>query len=181
MNQALPYTPTPARGADIDKQGDTWALVLVRDLRHAPDVVWDALTDPEQLREWAPFDADRNLGAVGDATLSTVGAPSPQVDHMRVTRADRPHALEYTWGGNPLRWELEPQGDGTRLRLWHAIDRNFIAMGAAGWHMCFDVLGELLDGHPVGRRVGMQLMQDAGWQGLHKAYAQQFAATAPQD
>jgi len=29
---------------------------------------------------------------------------------------------------------------GTRLTLWHNIDRRFIAMGAAGWHICVDVL-----------------------------------------
>jgi hypothetical protein len=34
---------------------------LVRELRHPPATVWQALTDPAQLSEWAPFDADRNL------------------------------------------------------------------------------------------------------------------------
>ena len=32
-------------------------LVLVRDLPHPPAKVWRALTEPEHLREWAPFDA----------------------------------------------------------------------------------------------------------------------------
>jgi hypothetical protein len=45
------------------------------------------------------------------------------------------------WGGNDLRWELEPVGGGTRLTLWHAIDRGFVAWGAAGWHVCFDRAG----------------------------------------
>ena len=40
--------------------------MLVRELRHPPAKVWRALTEPEQLREWAPFDADRSLGTVGD-------------------------------------------------------------------------------------------------------------------
>ena len=53
--------------------------MLVRDLRHPPARVWQALTDPEHLREWAPFDSDRNLGTVGTAKLSTVGAPTPHV------------------------------------------------------------------------------------------------------
>src|SRR6188768_3157910 len=113
------YVAGPATGADVKKDGDNWTLVLVRELRHAPAKVWDALTDPEQLREWAPFDADRNLGTVGTATLSTVGAP--HVSESRITRADRPRTLEYSWGAQDIRWELEPQGTGTRLTLWHNI------------------------------------------------------------
>ena len=174
MSSKPQYHPGHAAGAEIDKSGDTWALVMVRDLRHRPEDVWAALTDPSQLREWAPFDADRNLGAVGAATLNTVGTPTPQVDETTVTRADAPTLLEYRWGGNAMLWELEARDDGTRLRLWHAIDRRYIAMGAAGWHFCLDVLACLLDGHPIGRRVGPQLMGDGDWQRLHREYAQQF-------
>ena len=47
------------------KDGEKWTLVLVRELPHPPAKVWTALTDPAQLREWAPFDSDRSLGAVG--------------------------------------------------------------------------------------------------------------------
>ena len=49
-------------GARCEKDGEKWTLVLVRELRHPPKKVWQALTDPAQLREWAPFDADRSLG-----------------------------------------------------------------------------------------------------------------------
>jgi uncharacterized protein YndB with AHSA1/START domain len=174
MNSQTEYSPGHATGAQIDTSGDTWALVMLRDLHHRPEDVWAALTEPAQLREWAPFDADRDLGAVGPATLHTIG--TPQVDQTQVTRAEAPALLEYRWGGNALRWELERRDDGTRLRLWHAIDRRYIAMGAAGWHLCLDVLAHLLDGQPIGRRVGPQLMGDPGWQRLHAEYAQQFGA-----
>ena len=49
------YTPGPARGAQIQKNGEKWTLILVRDLRHPPEKVWQAITDPAHLREWAPF------------------------------------------------------------------------------------------------------------------------------
>ena len=52
------YTPGPANGAEIRKDGEKWTLILVRELRHSPKKVWQALTDPAQLREWAPFKAD---------------------------------------------------------------------------------------------------------------------------
>ena len=67
-----------------------------------------------------------------------------------MTRADAPEVLEY----NDIRWELEALGGGTRLTLWHNIDRRFISWGAAGWHICFDVLDRLLGGTPIGRIAG---------------------------
>jgi len=56
------YAPGPASGAQIRKDGEKWTLILVRELRHSPEKVWQALTDPAHLREWAPFEADASLG-----------------------------------------------------------------------------------------------------------------------
>jgi uncharacterized protein YndB with AHSA1/START domain len=169
------YAPGPASGARVQKDGETWRLVLVRELHHAPDKVWRALTEPAQLREWAPFDADGSLATSGRTVkLTTVGAPTTQVSETTVTRAEAPRVLEYNWGGGDLRWELEPFGKGTRLTLWHAIDRRFISMGAAGWHICFDVLDHLLGGTPIGRMVGVETMKFGGWQRLNAEYARQF-------
>jgi uncharacterized protein YndB with AHSA1/START domain len=167
------YAPGAASGAEVRKSADTWTLVLVRELHHSPTKVWQALTDPAQLREWAPFDADRNLGAIGSVKLSTVGTPTPHVSESRVKRADPPKLLEYSWGENDIRWELEPLANGTRLTLWHNIGRRFVAMGAAGWHICFDVLDRLLADHPIGRIVGGEAMK-VGWQRLRAEYAGQF-------
>src|SRR3954464_2873693 len=154
------YAPGAASGAEVRKDGDKWTLVLVRELSHPPANVWKALTDPAQLREWAPFDSDRSLGTVGTAKLTTVGAPTPHVTETEVRRADEARVLEFSWGGQDIRWELEPLGGGgTRLTLWHNIDRRFIAMGAAGWHICFDVLARFLAGRPLGRIVGPPAMQ----------------------
>ncbi len=59
MSARQSYQPGPAQGARIHKEGENWTLVLVRDLRHPPTKVWEAITDPAHLREWAPFDAAR--------------------------------------------------------------------------------------------------------------------------
>jgi len=177
MSNREKYVPGPAAGAKVQKEGEKWTLVLVRDLRHPPPKVWQALTDPTELSEWAPFDADRSLAAVGPVKLSTVGAPKPQVSETNVKRAEPPKLLEYNWGGQDIRWELEPLGvGGTRLTLWHNIDRGFIAWGAAGWHICFDVLERSLAGEPIGRMVGPEVMKFSGWQRLTAEYAKQFGA-----
>jgi uncharacterized protein YndB with AHSA1/START domain len=169
------YAPGPANLARVQKDGDSWTLVLVRQLRHAPEKVWLALTDPAQLREWAPFDADGNLGIAGATVkLNTVGTPTPMISETTIKRADAPNVLEYSWGGGDLRWELEDFGGGTRLTLWHSIDRRYIAMGAAGWQICFDVLDHALSGTPFGRLVGPKTMHFEGWQRLRADYAKQF-------
>lgn len=174
MSLTNSYAPGTAFGAHVHKDGDRWTLVLVRELRHAPAHVWEALTDPAHLREWAPFDADRNLGAVGTAMLTTVGAPGTHVTESRITRADAPDVLELSWGGQDIRWQLEAHGAGTRLTLWHHIDRRYIAMGAAGWHICLDVLDRALAGDPIGRMVGPDVMKLDGWPRLQGEYTKQF-------
>jgi uncharacterized protein YndB with AHSA1/START domain len=177
MSNRETYVPGPAAGAEVKKDGDAWTLVLVRELRHPPAMVWQALTDPAHLSEWAPFDADRNLASAGPVKLSTVG--TPQVSQSTVKRAEAPRLLEYSWGGSDLRWELEPLGNGTRLTLWHNIDRGFITWGAAGWHICFDVLERLLAGDPLGRIVGVDALKLGGWQRLVAEYASQFGIQPP--
>lgn len=173
MNAREQYAPGPASGAQVRKDGETWTLILVRELRHSPEKVWQALTDPAQLREWAPFDADKKLDTVGSTVkLTTVG--TPQVSETTVTRADAPSVLEYNWGGYDMRWELEPLGGGTRMTLWTNIDRRYISMGAAGWHICFDVLDHLLSGTPIGRIVAADALKFGGWQRLNAEYAKQF-------
>ena len=172
------YRPGPATGAEVRQDADKWTLVVVRDLHHPPAKVWQALTDPAQLREWAPFDADRSLASVGTVRLTTVGAPTPQIPETQVTRADPAKLLEYRWGGNDMRWQLEPQGGGTRLTLWHNIDRGFIVWGAAGWHICFDVLERLLAGEAIGLIVGGAALK-FGWQRLNAEYASQFGMEPP--
>ena len=179
MGSREQYAPGAASGAEVRKDGENWTLVLVRDLSHPPEKVWQALTDPEHLREWAPFDADRNLGTIGTAKLSTVGTPKPHVTETQIRRADAPKALEFSWGGKDIRWELEPLSGGTRLTLWHNIDRGFISMGAAGWHICFDVLDWLLAGESIGRIVGPEAMKFSGWQRLNAEYAKQFGVEPP--
>jgi hypothetical protein len=164
------YTPGPASGAQVRKDGEKWTLILVRELRHPPEKVWEALTDPAHLREWAPFVVDGSLGSVGTVKLTWVGNPRPL--ETTVTRADAPKMLEY----GDIRWELEAFGSGTRLTLWHKIDRRFVAWGAAGWHIAFDVLDRLLSGTPIGPISGGEAMKSAGWQRLVAEYAKQFGA-----
>ena len=135
---------------------------------------WPGTTEPILILLNRSAGSDVRIGAIKLATVGT-----PQISDSRVTRADEPRVLEYDWGGQALRWELEPRGAGTRLTLWHRIDRRYISMGAAGWHICFDVLERFLAGEAIGRIVAGDALKFSGWQRLHAEYAKQFGVEPP--
>jgi uncharacterized protein YndB with AHSA1/START domain len=175
MNKAG-FDPGPLADAQLAQDSEGWTLVFVRDLRHPPEKVWAALTDPRQLSEWSPFLADRDLGAPGDVTLTMVDGDHRENMEAVVSRAERPRFLEYTWATDVLRWELAPSGEGTRLTLRHTMQEpDWSAKVAAGWHLCLVVAEHLLDGQPIGPIRGMAAM-DYGWEELRDAYATKMTA-----
>jgi uncharacterized protein YndB with AHSA1/START domain len=173
-NARATYRPGAPGDATVEKHGSRYTLVFVRELRHSPERVWRALTAREELREWAPFDADRDLGTTGPATLAMIGGPSDELSPCTVSVADSPRLLEYTWENDVLRWELAPTAAGTRLTLRHTLaDQSFVPKIAAGWHICLDVAERSLDGAPIGRIVAMEAL-DFGWERLNDEYAKRF-------
>lgn len=168
------YQPGAPAPVDAHADGDRWTLVFVRELRHPVETVWAALTDPAQLAAWSPFDADRDLGTTGEATLTMAGGDGSERSRSEIRRAERPRLLEYTWDTDVLRWELEPTATGTRLTLRHTVsERSWLPKVAAGWHICLDVAERALDGAPVGRIVGED-GKAHGWQRLHDEYARRI-------
>lgn len=174
MNPRAQYTPGPPNAQLRKDAADKWTIILVRELRHAPEKVWQALIDPAQVREWAPFVVDGSLATPGATVkLTWVGNPTP-ID-TTVRRAEAPRLLEY----GDIRWELEASGGGTRLTLYSTIHRGFVSMGAAGWHIALDTLDYLLNGTPLGRIAGPDAMNFEGWQRLNAEYARQFGVDPP--
>ncbi|MEU8817131.1 SRPBCC domain-containing protein [Actinoplanes sp. NPDC048796] len=154
--------------------GERWTLVFVREFRQAPAVVWAALTEPEQLDRWAPFVPVRHLGSLGETTLTMVDGAVREPVPAVVLRAEAPVVLEYSWGADLLRWELEDNQGGTRLILRHTLSQpGSQAMVAAGWHLCADVLRRLLDGRPAGVIRGSDA-KNHGFEELRAAYAKKF-------
>ena len=61
-----------------------------------------------------------------------------------VLAVDEPKLLSYTWGEDEtLRFELHPEGAGTRLVLIDQLQANAAARNAAGWEDCLDRLAGL--------------------------------------
>jgi uncharacterized protein YndB with AHSA1/START domain len=168
------FDPGPLAAVECHGTDGAWTLVFTRQLRHDPDTVWRALTDPDQLGRWAPFTADRALTSTGDVTLTMIGSDDPQDLACAVTRAEAPTVLEYTWGDANLRWELAAIDTGTRLTLRQTTaDKDSISKAAAGWHLCLVVAEHLLDGDPIDPIRGDDAM-NYGWEELNRAYAEKL-------
>ncbi|MFG2044188.1 SRPBCC family protein [Dactylosporangium sp. NPDC048998] len=165
------FDPGPAAEVAYTAAEDgRWTLRFVRALRHPPERVWRMLTEPEPLARWAPFTADRDLGSPGPATLSMIDGDTPYPLPAEVLLAERPRILEYTWGEDRLRWELEAVGAATRLTLWHTLaDRDFVPRIAAGWHQCVRVMELDLDGTPHPPVRGQDAL-NYGWADLEASY-----------
>ncbi|BCK57248.1 SRPBCC family protein [Nocardia wallacei] len=168
------YHPSPLHQVELVDENGHWSLVFTREFPQARAAVWTALTEPDELREWAPYTADRALSATGPVTLIMIDGEHRQELPGRVTTVTPPEVLEYTWAGDVLRWELAEHDGGTRLRLTHRLpERAVAAQLAAGWHLCLDVAAELLAGSPIGPIVGAAAL-NYGWSDLNRRYSERL-------
>lgn len=133
------------------------AICFERRYPHPVEVVWTALTEPSELAEWLGH--AHIEGRVGGSVLIEAGPAHIPVEHRRVTGRvlvwDPPRVLEYEWRQkiveeSTLRFELEPDGAGTILRLTHRWLSVPNAGGfIPGWHAYLDRLDALLGGTAV--------------------------------
>ncbi len=140
------------------------AVRLERQLSDPPAVVWQALTEREQLRAWFPCDVIVNGGRwVVGATIEFPFPPDviEMTLHGEVLAVDEPNQLSFTWGEDALHFELVPDGLGTRLVLINELPASAAARNAAGWETCLD------------RLAGLESSADH-WQPRFRAYAEQF-------
>jgi uncharacterized protein YndB with AHSA1/START domain len=173
----ITFDPGPLAEVDCQAGDGRWTLVFTRELPHPPDKVWRALTAPDQLRGWAPYTADRDLGAVGEATLTMIDGDEPYEIPVSVLRAEPPSLLEHTWGSDQLRWKLAAARSGSELTLRHTVaDPDSVPKLAAGWHLCLVVAEHLLDGRPIEPIRGKDAL-NYGWEELSRRYEQQLDGT----
>ena len=143
------------------------AVRLERHLADPPDVVWRALTEREQLRSWFPCDVIVSGGRWEVGAELTFPFPAEVMDVTitgEVLEVEEPKVLAYTWGEDTLRFELSPEGDGTRLVLIDELPAGAAARNAAGWEHCLD------------RLAGLEPAPDA-WRQRFAQYAAAFEPT----
>jgi uncharacterized protein YndB with AHSA1/START domain len=132
----------------LSSENGRTVLRMRRDLRHPAEKVWRAITDPTQLAGWFPAAVELDLRLDGPVRFTFEQDPGAPVDEQSsgVIRAyEPPHLIEYTWGVEVLRWELEPTPAGCTLQLTATYDdRAGSASFSGGWTLCFDALERVL-------------------------------------
>jgi len=178
MSSRENYKPGQAAGAEVRQGWEKWTLILVRELRHPPAKVWQALTDPK--RSSNGHHSTPTVASPRSARQSLNGRNSDASDLRDARDARRrPKAARISMGRQryPMAARTARQRHAPHALAQHTI-RGFILWGAAGWHICFDVLEQLLAGEPIGRIVGGEAMQ-FDWRRLVTEYADQLGVAAP--
>ncbi len=140
------------RLGQLVRDGDRLGLRFERTFRHAPERVWRALTESDQLQHWMPCNivGPRRAGAEVDVPFwpevaAKYEIPDPTLPG-RILVWDPPHTFSWMWDTDTLTFELESTSDGT-----HLVFTTWITQGptvdqiAAGYHVCFEQLERLVD------------------------------------
>jgi uncharacterized protein YndB with AHSA1/START domain len=138
---------------DTTPRGQTASLSFEFDLRHPPEKVWRALTDPVLLAEWLLPVVGLKLDPGEAFAFKT--QPHPGWDgtvSCRMLEIEAQRKLSYTWGipglDTVVTFTLTPTASGTRLSLVQSgfkPDQKQAFGGARyGWNMMGSKLVELL-------------------------------------
>jgi uncharacterized protein YndB with AHSA1/START domain len=107
-------------------------LVLERTYDAPAEKIWQALTDPEKMKQWY-FDVPMFRPEVGSRFHFMAGDSQKQYEHLcEVTEAVENKKIAYTWayGGYPgkseVSFELFPENGKTRLVLTHKGLETFV-------------------------------------------------------
>ena len=133
------------------------------------DRVWSALTQPERLQDWMGASRiEPHIG--GQIDLMTDGS-APMTGHILVW--DPPRILEFTWSNahapnSVIRYELEGDGDGTRLIFTHqGMPYATSALMLPGWHFFLSQLGAALCDTE-------QQTPDRSWREMQEIYVEHY-------
>jgi uncharacterized protein YndB with AHSA1/START domain len=134
-------------------------LTLERLLRHPPEAVWNAITDPAQIREW--FMTEARIDGRPGGTVDLTTGPTRVHATGRILEWQPPRLYEYEWNVDPLngmphgeratvRWELTAVPGGTRLVLkYRGLTHGTAETFQHGLPGFLDRLVEQLAGHPL--------------------------------
>jgi uncharacterized protein YndB with AHSA1/START domain len=151
---------------------ERWQLRFTRKLAHPPEVVWRAVSEPEQLAAWFPTTIEGQRAAGAPLRFSFPRGQAPPFDGEMLAY-EPPSLMEIRWGADVIRIEVHPDGAGSELVLLDTLEeRGKAARDGAGWHVCLDVLAAHLDGDASARES-----MDA-WRAVHARYVERLGPEA---
>ena len=140
---------------DRTARSQTESISLEFDLRHSPEKVWRALTDPVLLTEWLLPVAELKLEPQAAFTFKTQPYPGwDGIVNCRILEIEAQRKLSYTWVVGDMEidtvvtFTLTPTASGTRLSLvqsgFKPDQRRNLNGARYGWTMMGGKLVDLL-------------------------------------
>lgn len=130
----------------ISKQQDGFQVRFERELNHPIRKVWEAITDPGQLRYWFT-DIEMDFRPGGKITFQFRDEAKSK-SYGEIISIDPPGKFVWTWEGELAVWELtELSKDKTQLVFTYSkLSGDYAIKAPAGFHLLLDRLQEVLEG-----------------------------------
>ncbi|WP_445478698.1 SRPBCC family protein [Lysinibacillus irui] len=133
--------------ATIKKQSDCHVVTYKRPLPHSVDAVWKVITTNENLQKWMSNLEIIDLRQDGKMHFN-MNDGTGTYEEIAITNYAEQQVLEFEWGQDRVRFELSPTDNGSLLLLIETVQdlTDHTPKDLAGWHICLDLLTDLLNG-----------------------------------
>jgi uncharacterized protein YndB with AHSA1/START domain len=141
-------------------EGEHATITFRRTLHHPPELVWQAITDPDELKGWLMCSSAKIDGRTG-GSVEMVSGPKQFHVKGKILMWDPPHVYEHEWkvgsvsempqGENAVfRYELTRKANSTILTVTYRRLTSRTASGfTPGTHVLLDRLEAQLDSKPL--------------------------------
>jgi uncharacterized protein YndB with AHSA1/START domain len=137
--------------ATIEKVENGYTAKFERHYNHSVEEVWSWLTDNDKLSKWF---SELRVDELREGGVIKFDMQDGTFEELTILELEMNSTLEYTWGEDIVRFELKQETEGCCLVLIEKINKitNHTPKDLAGWHVCLDVINNLLAGRIIESR-----------------------------
>ncbi|WP_152656005.1 SRPBCC family protein [Oceanobacillus sp. CFH 90083] len=152
--------------ATLEKAENGYTAIFKREWKNTVEEVWSALTENNKLQQWMPNLEVADLRTDGMMKFNMNDGTGKFLDITILDYKEKSY-WQFEWGEGSVRFELESAKDGCILLLKEYIPalNNHIPKDLAGWHICLEMLDEVLKGRK------MEFPKDL-WEARYEDYKQ---------
>lgn len=154
----------------VQKTDNGYTVRFEKRLKHPVEKVWSSLTRNDKLSKWFSQLQIEDLREGGNIRFDMQDGTFKE---LKIIECVEYSVLEFTWGDDFVRFELHSDPAGCRLVMIEKLNAitAHTPKDLAGWHVCLDILMQLLDGRA-------RSFQEQEWQHWHKQYVETIERVA---
>lgn len=136
--------------ATIEKVDKGYIAQFTRSLDYSIEKVWGVLTENDNLSKWMAHLEIVDLRINGLIKFN-FNDGSDQYEEFKITDYENQAILEFQWGQDTVRFEIQSKESNCILILKEYITEitDHTPKDLAGWHMCLTSFQKVLDGEPI--------------------------------